>query len=137
MRSSIVVACVLGLALSALPPPLEAQTCLASQPRIQAPPPSVAEAVPVTAPRPSGLFAEITLADIGFANGIRFAKPGRRRELFVPVPQAPDIAASELVLVLDDVSAHDARRNLEVQINDRTAISPDAVTAAAGRAVSS
>jgi hypothetical protein len=32
----------------------------------------------------------------------------------VPLPQAGEVAASELVLVLDDVSAHDARRNLEV-----------------------
>ena len=30
------------------------------------------------------------------------------------------MTASELVLALDDVSAHDARRNLEVQVNDRT-----------------
>jgi hypothetical protein len=40
----------------------------------------------------------------------------------VPLPQAGEVAASELVLVLDDVSAHDARRNLEVLVNDRTVI---------------
>jgi hypothetical protein len=40
---------------------------------------------------------------------VRFANLGGRRELFVPLQQTGDVAASDLVLVLDDVSAHDAR----------------------------
>jgi hypothetical protein len=72
-------------------------------------------------PRPSGLLSTVTLGDIGFLTGIRFANLGGRREIFVPVPQG-DEAASELVLVLDDLSAHEARRSLEVLVNDRSAI---------------
>ena len=70
--------------------------------------------------RPGDILAEVTLADIGFANGLRFANLGGHHELFVPLPQDGEVTARELVLVLDDVSAHDARRNLEVQVNDRT-----------------
>ena len=51
---------------------------------------------------------------------MRFANLGGHRDLFVPLPQARDVAASDLLLVLDDVSAHDSRRNLEVLVNDRT-----------------
>jgi cellulose synthase operon protein B len=76
-----------------------------------------AAAAPV---KPSGLLAAVTLADIGFVNGVRFANLGGHRDLFVPLPQDGDVAASELVLDLDDVSAYEARRNLEVQVNDRT-----------------
>ncbi len=35
------------------------------------------------------------------------------------MPQDGEVAASELVLVVDDLSAHEAKRNLEVQVNDR------------------
>ena len=77
-------------------------------------------AAPATAAEPTRLIAAVTLADIGFVNGLRFANLGGHHELFVPLPQSGDIAASELVLDLDDVSAHEARRNLEVQVNDRT-----------------
>ena len=71
-------------------------------------------------PRPRGPLAEVTLADIGFVNGVRFANLGGHRELFVSLPQRSDVTVSDLVLVLDDLSAHEARRNLEVQVNDRT-----------------
>ncbi len=37
------------------------------------------------------------------------------------LPEGDGLAVSDLVLAIDDVSAHDARRNLEVQVNDRTA----------------
>ncbi len=70
--------------------------------------------------QPSGPLAEVTLADIGFVNGVRFANLGGHRDLFVPLPQRSDVKVSDLVLVLDDLSAHQARRNLEVQVNDRT-----------------
>jgi hypothetical protein len=39
----------------------------------------------------------------------------------MPLPEGRGVAVNDLVLVLDDVSAYDARRNLEVQVNDRTA----------------
>jgi len=70
--------------------------------------------------RPGDPVAEVTLADIGFGNGLRFANLGGHRELFVPLPQSGEVTASNLLLVLDDFSAHEARRNLEVQVNDRT-----------------
>ncbi len=90
------------------PPPQQ------SQPQ----PSAVAEAAP--AARTGDLIAEVTLADIGFVNGLRFANLGGHHELYVPLPQDAEVVASELVLALDDVTAYDARRHLEVQVNDRT-----------------
>lgn len=75
-------------------------------------PPSVA--------RPSSITSLITLADVGFGSGFRFANLGGRREIFVPVPQGAGIDPTELVLTVDDISAHQARRSLEVLINDRS-----------------
>jgi hypothetical protein len=69
--------------------------------------------------RSIGPIAEITLGDIGFVNGFRFANLGGQSELYVPLPQG-DATATALDLVFDDVSAHDATRNLQVQVNDRT-----------------
>jgi hypothetical protein len=123
-----------AVALFAALHPAAAQTQLQSRPQTAArlrPPilhhpatqPPALQHVAVEAPpaaRPGGLIAEVTLADIGFVNGMRFANLGGHRELFVPLPQDADVVASELVLALDDVTAYDARRHLEVQVNDRT-----------------
>jgi hypothetical protein len=76
----------------------------------------------ITLARPTNLIAAITLADIGFINGFRFANLGGRREVFVPLPQGSEVTSSELVLVIDDISAHEARRNLEVLVNDRSTV---------------
>jgi hypothetical protein len=104
-----------GVPLPPRPPvshrPQGPQTAAVEQPPV---------AMPATPAQPSGLIASITLADIGFVNGLRFANLGGHHDLFVPLPQDGDVAASELVLDLDDISAHEARRNLEVQVNDRT-----------------
>ncbi len=81
--------------------------------------PVVPEAVSPIA-RAGGVVAEITLADIGFANGLRFANLGGHNDLFVPLPQDAEVSANELVLAIDDASAYEARRHLEVQVNDRT-----------------
>jgi hypothetical protein len=121
MTSSAIITCVVGLALALIPPTAQAQPRLASQTR-QATLPVTVETPAAVAARASGLVSAITLADVGFVNGVRFANLGGRRELFVPLPQAGEVAASDLVLVLDDVSAHDARRNLEVLVNDRTVV---------------
>ena len=71
---------------------------------------SAAIAVPAPqpeAPRPNpNLVSTVTLADIGFVTGLRFSNLGGRRELFIPLPQGADLAATELVLSLDDVSSH-------------------------------
>ena len=88
---------------------------------IAAVPAAVSPAPAMTAPVQSGLVAEVTLGDIGFINGLRFSNLGGRHDIFVPLPEGDGLAVSDLVLVIDDVSAHDARRNLEVQVNDRTA----------------
>ena len=88
---------------------------------IVAVPATVSSAPETTAPGPSGLTAKVTLGDIGFINGLRFSNLGGRHDIFVPLPEGDGLAVSDLVLVIDDVSAHDARRNLEVQVNDRTA----------------
>jgi hypothetical protein len=72
-------------------------------------------------PRRAGAFTSlVTLADIGFGSGFRFANLGGRREIFVPLPQGADIIPTELVLTIDDMSAHEARRSLEVLVNDRS-----------------
>src|SRR5262249_40030008 len=67
------------------------------------------------------LLATISLADIGFTNGFRFANLGGRREIFVPIPQINEALTVEFVLVLDDVSAYEARRNLVVLVGDGVA----------------
>ncbi len=71
-------------------------------------------------PKPKGLVAAVTLADIGFANGLHFSNLGGHHELYVPLPEEGDVSASDLVLAFDDFAAHDAKRNLVVQVNDRT-----------------
>jgi hypothetical protein len=78
-------------------------------------------AAPAAAPpKSNAIVAAITLADIGFSNGLRFANLGGQHELYVPLPQDSEVAASNLMLVLDDFTAHEAKRNLEVQVNNRT-----------------
>lgn len=78
-------------------------------------------------PAPGSLIASVTLADAGFASGFRFSNLGGRQELFLPLPPGVDLSASEMHLSLDDVSAHEARRSLEILVNDRSvaAIAPD------------
>jgi hypothetical protein len=98
-----------------VPRPVYAPRSLAATPAAGSPAPAT------TAPVPNGLVAEVTLGDIGFVNGLRFSNLGGRHDIFVPLPEGDGLAVSDLILVIDDVSAHDARRNLEVQVNDRTA----------------
>jgi hypothetical protein len=96
---------------------------LYAQTRLSPPQPVARPAVQVAPapPRPLDLFATVSLADIGFTDGFRFGNLGGRREVFVPLPQGGEAMADEFVLVLDDVSAYEARRNLIVMINDRVA----------------
>src|SRR5205085_1894138 len=70
--------------------------------------------------RADALLSSITLADIGYGNGFRLANLGGRRELFLPLPQGVHITAHALALTVDDVSAHEARRSLEILLNDRS-----------------
>ena len=93
--------------------------------------------VPPSAPAPAratGLLSTVTIADVGFLTGLRFANLGGRREIFVPVPQG-DVTPSELILTFDDVSAHEARRNLEVLVNDHSAVAIALDGHATGRVV--
>jgi hypothetical protein len=66
------------------------------------------------------LLVDAALGDVGYANGFRLSNLGGRREVYIPIPQGIDLSLSEFVLVLDDVSAHDSRRSLEVLVNDRS-----------------
>ncbi len=95
-----------------------------AQPAPPAPAPASAPPPVATAPPPPPqskmMVTTVTLADLGFKNGIRFANLGGRREIFVALPQGADLTASELVLALDDLSAHEALRNIEVLVNDRS-----------------
>ena len=68
----------------------------------------------------NSLVVATTLGEIGYANGFRLSNLGGRQEVFLPLPQGDQTSLSELVLVLDDVSAHEARRSLEILINDRS-----------------
>jgi hypothetical protein len=77
--------------------------------------------MPVQQQPAAPLTTSVTLADIGFAAGLRFSNLGGRHEIFVPLPAGTELAASELLLALDDVSAHEARRSLEILVNDRSA----------------
>lgn len=68
----------------------------------------------------NSLVVATTLGEIGYANGFRLSNLGGRQEVFIPLPQGDQTKPAELVLVLDDVSAHDARRSLEILVNDRS-----------------
>jgi hypothetical protein len=83
----------------------------------------------VTLPGPPGatleaplksLLVGVPLADVGFPNGFRLSNLGGRREVYIPVPQGIELSLADLVLSYDDVSAHDARRSLEIMVNDRS-----------------
>src|SRR3972149_10499956 len=81
----------------------------------------MSEAGPMPSASRAGMITSlVTLADVGFGAGFRFANLGGRREIFVPLPPGADISPPELVLIGDDLSAHQARRSLEVLVNDRS-----------------
>lgn len=94
----------------------------------QAPPPApfpktaAIVADPAFAPEapPKPLVGGILLGDVGYSNGFRFSNLAGRREIFIPVPEGVALNFSELSLSLDDVSAHEARRSLEILVNDRS-----------------
>jgi hypothetical protein len=69
---------------------------------------------------PKSLLVGVPFADAGFPDGFRLSNLGGRRELYVPVPQGVELSLAELVLAYDDVSAHEARRSLEILVNDRS-----------------
>ncbi len=94
-------------------------------PQVRRPPPATAAITPdirVAAPEISqkSLVVGVLLADVGYSNGFRLSNLGGRREVYIPVPQGIELNLAELVLVFDDVSAHDARRSLEILVNDRS-----------------
>jgi Bacterial cellulose synthase subunit len=98
--------------------PARIPTATREPPRMAAVPPKVAIAAP-EAPLKS-LLVDVLLADVGYSNGFRLANLGGRRDVYIPVPQGIELNLAELVLVFDDVSAHDARRSLEILVNDRS-----------------
>jgi len=79
------------------------------------------QAVP-GAPRKS-LLVGVPFADIGFPDGFRLTNLGGRREVYIPVPQGIDLGLGDLVIAYDDVSAHEARRSLEILVNERSVAS--------------
>ncbi|UFZ07982.1 cellulose biosynthesis cyclic di-GMP-binding regulatory protein BcsB [Bradyrhizobium ontarionense] len=66
------------------------------------------------------LLVGMPFANAGFPNGFRLSNLGGRREVYIPVPQGVELSLAELVLTYDDVSAHEARRSLEILVNDRS-----------------
>lgn len=95
-------------------------------PQVRRPPPAAAAAIApdprVAVPEVSlkSLVVGVMLADVGYSNGFRLSNLGGRRDVYIPVPQGIELNLAELVLVFDDVSAHDARRSLEILVNDRS-----------------
>ena len=77
----------------------------------------------VSQPPSKSLLVGVPFADVGFPDGFRFSNLGGRREVYVPVPQGVELNLADLVLSYDDVSAHDARRSLEILVNDRSVAS--------------
>lgn len=99
-------------------PPLEPQRI---SPQVQRA--AVVTAAPqgVTPPAsPKTLLVGVPFASVGFPGGFRLSNLGGRREVYVPVPQGIVLNLADLVLVYDDISAHDARRSLEILVNDRS-----------------
>ncbi len=124
MSRCIRLAAVLGI-LAALLAPTLAQSRRGFRLPLPPSPPHARQvaqaAAPVPLPAPSkDMVATVTLADIGFRNGLRFANLGGRRQIFIPVPQGAELAATALSLVLDDMTAHQAKRNVEVLLNGRS-----------------
>lgn len=75
---------------------------------------------PVAAPSesaPAPISGAITLADLGMSEGLQFGELEGRRDVFVPVPQTGGVAFTAFVLIFDDVSAHDARRSLQIAVD--------------------
>jgi hypothetical protein len=93
------------------------------------------EALPPAAapPQTEIAVATITLADIGFRNGIRLANLSGRRDVFVPLPQGAGLRATALTLTFDDLTAYEAKRNLEVLVNDRVVAAVPLETGGIGR----
>jgi hypothetical protein len=85
----------------------------------------VTPALPSPAPEPSSksLLVGVPFADVGFPNGFRLSNLGGRREVYIPVPQGIELGLADLVLGYDDVSAYEARRSLEILVNDRSVAS--------------
>ncbi len=69
---------------------------------------------------PKTLLVGVPFASVGFPGGFRLSNLGGRREIYVPVPQGIVLNLADLVLAYDDISAHDARRSLEILVNDRS-----------------
>jgi Bacterial cellulose synthase subunit len=88
-------------------------------------PPKTAAVTPevrATAPEAplKALVVGVQLADVGYSNGFRLSNLGGRRDVYIPVPQGIELNFAELALAFDDVSAHEARRSLEILVNDRS-----------------
>jgi hypothetical protein len=62
----------------------------------------------------------VLLADVGYSNGFRLSNLGGHQEVYIPIPQGVELNLPELVLAFDDVSTHEARRSLEILVNDRS-----------------
>ena len=74
----------------------------------------------VPAPPLKSLLVGVPLADLGQPNGFRLANLGGRREIYIPVPQGIELNVAQLILAYDDVSAYEAKRSLEILVNDRS-----------------
>jgi hypothetical protein len=83
---------------------------------------AAAQAIAPETPRKS-LLVGVPFVEVGLPNGFRLSNLGGRREVYIPVPQGIELGFADLVLAYDDVSAHDAKRSLEILVNDRSVTS--------------
>jgi hypothetical protein len=99
-------------------PPIEQVRIVPQIQRAAAVTPAPQSAMPEAPPK--SLLVGVPFADVGFPNGFRLSNLGGRREVYIPVPQGVELNLAELTLAYDDVSAYDARRSVEILVNDRS-----------------
>ena len=125
--SRVVLAVFIAAQVSSVHAQQQRRAQIASPEPVRYTAPSLGAPVITTLPQGAGaeaparsLLVGVAFADAGFPDGFRLSNLGGRRELYIPVPQGVELGLAELVLAYDDVSAHEARRSLEILANDRS-----------------
>jgi Bacterial cellulose synthase subunit len=126
-RLLLAASTAVALTMSAYAQPRKPFSVQAEPARAPTPPPRPKTAAIIPEPQAAiavapqnSLIVAVMLADVGHSNGLRLSNLGGQREIYIPVPQGIELKLAQLVLTLDDVSAHEARRSLEILVNDRS-----------------
>ncbi|WP_175781824.1 hypothetical protein [Burkholderia anthina] len=74
--------------------------------------------------QPGGLVKRnITIAELGFAEGAQFGSLGGSQTFFFPVPRAAHATSGMLSLTYDEAAPFDGRRSVLVTVGERTVVS--------------